>query len=44
MILAVGKHLRVSEEVLGPDDAGEIYVYKTALSAKEILSRLDKRR
>jgi predicted nuclease of restriction endonuclease-like RecB superfamily len=43
MILAVGKHLRVSEELLGEDDAGEIHVFKTALSARAILERLDRR-
>ncbi len=42
MILAVGKHLRVSEELLGEDDAGEIHVYKTALSARAILERLER--
>jgi predicted nuclease of restriction endonuclease-like RecB superfamily len=42
MILAVGKHLRVSEELLGEDDAGEIHVYKTAISARAILERLER--
>ena len=42
MILAVGKHLRVSEELLGEDDAGEIHVYKTALSARALLDRLER--
>lgn len=42
MILAVGKHLRVSEELLGDDDAGEIHVYKTAISARAILERLER--
>ena len=28
ILLAVGKQLRVSEEVLGEEDAGEVYVYK----------------
>ncbi len=42
MILAVGKHLRVSEAVLGDHEAGEIYVFKTTLSAKEILLRLER--
>ena len=44
MILAVGKHLRVSEELLDDAEAGEIYVFKTTLSAKEVLSRLEKGR
>ncbi len=43
MILAVGKHLRVSAELLGEEDAGEIYVYKTALSARAILERLERK-
>jgi predicted nuclease of restriction endonuclease-like RecB superfamily len=42
VILAVGKHLRVSEDLLGEDDAGEIHVYKTAISAKAILERLER--
>jgi len=41
IILAIGKHLRVSEEVLGDEDAGEIYVYRTKMSAKAILERLE---
>ena len=43
VILAVGKHLRVSEEVLGQDDAGEVYVYRSTMSARAILARLDRR-
>jgi hypothetical protein len=42
MILAVGKQLRVSEELLGEGDAGEIHVYKTAISARAILERLER--
>jgi len=42
VILAVGKHLRVSEELLGEEDAGEIHVYKTAISARAILERLER--
>jgi predicted nuclease of restriction endonuclease-like RecB superfamily len=42
MILAVGKHLRVSEELLGEDDAGEIHVFKSAISARAILERLER--
>lgn len=44
MILAVGKHLRVSQDLLGEEDAGEIHVFKTALSARALLTRLDRGR
>ncbi len=40
ILLAVSKHLRVSEEVLGDEDAGEIYAYKTTLSPRAVLERL----
>lgn len=40
ILLAVGKQLRVSEEVLGEDDAGEIYVYKLTISPRAVLERL----
>jgi predicted nuclease of restriction endonuclease-like RecB superfamily len=40
ILLAVGKQLRVSEEVLGEEDAGEIYVYKATLSPRAVLARL----
>jgi predicted nuclease of restriction endonuclease-like RecB superfamily len=40
ILLAVGKQLRVSEEVLGEDDAGEVYVYKATLSPRAVLARL----
>lgn len=40
LLLAVSKHLRVSEEVLGDDDAGEIYVYRSSMSPKAVLDRL----
>jgi uncharacterized protein len=40
ILLAVGKQLRVSEEVLGDDDAGEIYAYKATLSPRAVLERL----
>lgn len=40
IILAVGKQLRVSEEVLGEDEAGEIYVYRATMSARAVLERL----
>lgn len=42
LILAVSKGARVSEEVLDEEEAGSsVYVFKSALSAKEILARLD---
>jgi predicted nuclease of restriction endonuclease-like RecB superfamily len=44
LILAVGKQLRVSEAVLGEDDAGELYVYKTVMSPRAVLARLNRRR
>ncbi len=44
ILLAVGKHLRVSEAVLGDDIGSEVYVFKTTLSAKEVLARLDRKR
>ena len=40
ILLAVGKQLRVSEEVLADEDAGEIYVYKRTISPREVLERL----
>ncbi len=40
ILLAVGKQLRVSEEVLGDEDAGELYVYKRTISPREVLERL----
>jgi uncharacterized protein len=44
ILLAVGKQLRVSEEVLGDDDAGELYVYRAAMSPRAVLARLDGKR
>ena len=41
IILAVGKHLRVSEELLDDDPSGQLYVYKTKMRPKQILERLD---
>ncbi|UQA55055.1 DUF790 family protein [Polyangium aurulentum] len=43
ILLAVGKHLRVSEEVLGEEEAGEIYVYRAAMSPRAVLERLRKK-
>ena len=41
VIFAVSTRLRVSEDVLGDDVPSELYVYKGALSAREVLRRLD---
>ena len=41
VILAVGKQLRVSEELLDDSDAGELYVYKKTMSARALLKRLE---
>jgi len=43
IILAVGKQLRVSEELLEDDEAGEIYVYRASLSPRNVLERLRKK-
>jgi len=45
IVLAIGKQLRVSEEVLDEDAAGEIYVYRASPSPRAVLERLrrDKR-
>ena len=43
ILLAVPKQLRVSEEVLGEEDAGELYVYRAAMSPRAILERLRKK-
>jgi hypothetical protein len=43
VLLAVPKQLRVSEEVLGEDDAGELYVYRATMSPRAVLDRLRKR-
>ncbi|MEO7330415.1 MAG: DUF790 family protein [Minicystis sp.] len=43
ILLAVGKQLRVSEELLGEDDAGEVYVYKRSPSPRAVLERLDRK-
>jgi predicted nuclease of restriction endonuclease-like RecB superfamily len=40
IILAIGKQLRVSEEVLEEGAAGELYVYKSTMSARAVLGRL----
>lgn len=41
IILAVSKNLRVSEELLEDEAAGELYVYKTTMRPRRILERLD---
>lgn len=41
ILLAVSKQLRVSEEVLGEEDAGELYAYGAAMSPRAVLDRLD---
>lgn len=43
VIFAVSSRLRVSEEVLGDELSSELYVYKGALSAREVLARLSAR-
>ncbi len=43
IILAVSKKLRVSEEVLSEDDAGELYVFNQSLSPRILLDRLNKK-
>jgi predicted nuclease of restriction endonuclease-like RecB superfamily len=43
LILAVSKQLRVSEELLGEQEAGELYVYRTRMSPRAILDRLERR-
>jgi hypothetical protein len=42
IILCIGKHLRVSEQVLDAEDAAELYVYKTRPSPRAILERLER--
>jgi len=43
VIFAVSSRLRVSEQVLDEDSPSELYVYKGALSAREVLRRLEAR-
>jgi len=43
ILLAIGKQLRVSEDVLGEDEAGEIYVYRATMSPADVLERLRRR-
>jgi hypothetical protein len=44
VLLAVGKQLRVSEEVLDEDASGEIYVYRSTISPRAVLERLHRPR
>jgi predicted nuclease of restriction endonuclease-like RecB superfamily len=41
VIFAVSSRLRVSEEALGDDLPGQLYVYKGVMSARAIAERLD---
>jgi uncharacterized protein len=41
ILFAVGNQLRVSEEVLGEDLPGALYVYKRTMSGRAILERID---
>ena len=41
VLFAVSSRLRVSEEVLGPEQPSALYVYKGTLSARAIAKRLD---
>ena len=42
LVLCVGKNARVSEAILSEEEGGSsLYVYKSAISAKEVLRRLD---
>jgi len=44
IMLAVSSQLRVSEELLDPDEVpGELYVYKQAIRPKAVLERLEAR-
>ncbi|MBK8254005.1 MAG: DUF790 family protein [Polyangiaceae bacterium] len=42
LLLAVGKELRVSADVLDEEDQGEIYVYKSTMLPRAVLERLEK--
>ena len=41
ILFAVSKHLRVSEEVLGDELPGALYVYKRVLHARTVLDRIE---
>ncbi|MBM4375363.1 MAG: DUF790 family protein [Deltaproteobacteria bacterium] len=42
ILLAVGKQLRVSEDLLDESEAGELYVYRTSPQPKALLERLER--
>lgn len=44
ILFAVSSRLRVSEAVLDEDLPGELYVYKSVMSAREILARLERKK
>ncbi len=41
IVFAVGKHLRVSEEVLADDTAAALYVYARTMNARAVLARIE---
>ena len=41
VVFAVGQHLRVSEDALGDDVPGALYVYKRTMQARPILDRVE---
>jgi uncharacterized protein len=41
IVFAVGKHLRVSEEALGDELPGALYVYKRTMSARALVERVE---
>ena len=41
ILFAVSKHLRGSEEVLGDELPGALYVYKRVLNARAVLDRVE---
>jgi len=43
ILFAVSSRLRVSESVLEDSHSSELYVYKSSISAKEILKRLQRK-
>jgi predicted nuclease of restriction endonuclease-like RecB superfamily len=42
LVFAVSKHLRVSEEALGPDAPAALYVYSRAMNARAVLERVER--
>jgi predicted nuclease of restriction endonuclease-like RecB superfamily len=42
MVFAVSKHLRVSEEALGDEDAAALYVYSRTMNAKAVLEKVER--